>query len=316
MKSKVTAVAYPTIPVIFVSSVRHDRVPLHDTMGLAVTDEKGQVRSETAARLTDSNIEFLLEGRPIDERKQKDIGRVVRIFQEAAGTTKGVAMKSSNYNIYSGSSDSGAAAIVVALNELYGTNFSLERLGELSMIISESGIRSVYGGMNAIFVHPNMHGTQIASDSDMKDIKIFALAFDYETRISAEEIFRLTRSNPFYEYRLKMVPEWVAKIKLGLMCKDWATVFSVAEENCNNAHYLIESSGKRCRRKEMMNAVIDVEEMRESGLPVYWTAGGGRVINVITWEPHASKVREELVRRGQKPIDYKVAPGAKIVGSE
>lgn len=314
MKSKVTAVAYPTIPVIFVSSVRHDRVPLHDTMGLAVTDLKEETRSETVAELIDENkVLFLLEGKPVDERKQKDIERVVRIFQDASGSSKGVSMESRNYKIYSGSSDSGAAAIVVALHELYGTDFSRERLGEISMIISESGIRSVYGGMNATFIHPNLHGAQLASESDMKDVKIFALAFDYETRISAEEIFQLTRSNPFYDYRLRMVPTWVAKIKLGLMNKDWNTVFSVAEENCSNAHYLIESSGKRCRRKEMMNAVIDVEEIRESGLPAYWTAGGGKVINVITWDPHAEKVREELIKRGQKPVEYKVASGAKVV---
>jgi mevalonate pyrophosphate decarboxylase len=317
MKNKVISVAFPTIPVIFVSSVRHDRVPLHDTMGLAVTDTKEETRSETTVhRLNENRVEFLLEGKPVDPRKQKDIEKVVRIFQAAAGSNHGVQMESRNYKIYSGSSDSGAAAIVIALNELYETDFSTEKLAELSMIISESGIRSVYGGMNATFIHPNVHGAQLASEHDMKEVKIFAMGFDYESRVSAEEIFQLTRSNPFYEYRLKMVPSWVAKIKLGLMKKDWNTVFSVAEENCNNAHYLIESSGRRCRRKEMMNAVIDVEEIRDEGLPVYWTAGGGKVINAITWEPHASAVFRELQKRGQKPIEYKVASGARVIRSE
>lgn len=317
MKNKVIAVAFPTIPVVFVSSVRHDRVPLHDTMGMAVTDANEDTRSETTAEaLQENRVEFLLEGKPVDARKQRDIERVVHVFQDAAGTKKGVSMQSSNYKIYSGSSDSGAAAIVVALNELYGTDFPVEKLAELSMIISESGIRSVYGGMNAIFIHPTLHGGQIASEQDLKDLRIFAMGFDYETRVSAEEIFQLTRSNPFYEYRLKAVPMWIAKVKLGLLRKDWHTVFSVAEENCSNAHYLIESSGKRCRRREMMNAVIDVEEIRDSGLPVYWTAGGGRVINAITWEPHANAVLQALQARGQKPIEYKVASGAKVVRSE
>jgi mevalonate pyrophosphate decarboxylase len=287
-------------------------------MGMAVTDAKEETRSETTAELLNENrVEFLLEGKPVDPRKQKDIERVVGVFQKAAGTAKGVRMTSSNHKIYSGSSDSGAAAIVAALNEIYGTDFSIEKLASLSMAISESGIRSVYGGLNAIFLSPGgFYGAQLASEKDLANIRIFAMGFDYEARVSAEEIFQLTRSNPFYEYRLKAVPQWIAKIKLGLLRKDWSTIFSVAEENCSNAHYLIESSGKRCRRKEMMNAVIDVEEIRESGLSVYWTAGGGKVINAITWDPHAEAVLAELRRRGQRPIEYKVASGAKVIFSE
>ncbi len=113
-----------------------------------------------------------------------------------------------------------------------------------------------------------------------------------------------------------MIPQWIAKIKLGLLLNDWHTVFSVAEENCANAHYLIESSGLRCRRKEMMNACIDVEEIRSQGLACYWTAGGGRVINVFSWGNDADKVKKELESRGHKPVEYKVASGAKILKKE
>ncbi len=62
----------------------------------------------------------------------------------------------------------------------------------------------------------------------------------------------------------------------------------------------------------MMNAVIDIEEIRSEGTPVYWTAGGGKVINAFTWEPYSKKVLESLLRRGQKPVEYKVAPAAHI----
>jgi len=66
----------------------------------------------------------------------------------------------------------------------------------------------------------------------------------------------------------------------------------------------------------MMTAVIDVEEIRLSGLPVYWTAGGGNLINAITWEPYGERVLKELKKRGQNPIEYKVASGPKIIKSE
>ncbi|MDD5163637.1 MAG: hypothetical protein PHD95_05530, partial [Candidatus ainarchaeum sp.] len=287
MVEKVKAVAYPTIPIVFVSSVRDNRWPLHDTMGLAVTDLKEQTRTETIVEKTNSGKldSFVVGKEKLPEERTRSVAEVLKIFQKDSGKKFGIKVESTNYAIYSGSSDAGAAALVVALNELFETNYTIEKIAELGMKISESAIRAIYGGINIMVVDgPGApYGKQVASEKDLKEIRIFAMGFDYPTRISAEEIFQLTRSNPFYEYRLKMVPQWIAKIKLGLVNKDWNMVFSVTEENCANAHYLIESVGKRCRKKEMMNAVIDVEEIRESGLPVYWSAGGGKVINAISW---------------------------------
>lgn len=320
MKTKITAVAYPTIPVIFVASVREDRTPVHNTMGLAVTDLKGETRTETIVTKTqnDNELTFFYDGKQLEKERIASAEKAVNIFRKESCKNWGLKIESNNYKIFSGSSDSGAAALVVALNDLFETGFSKERLAEIGNMVSESAVRAVYGGLNMMVVEPSHHfyGKLLASHDDLKDIRIFGMGFNYEARVSAEEIFQLTRSNPFFDYRLKMVPVWVAKIKLGLLNKDWNSVFGVAEDNCSNAHYLIESSGKRCRRKEMMNAVIDVEEIRASGLPVYWTAGGGKIINAITWEPHAAKVREEFVKRGQSPIDYKVAPGAHVIKSE
>lgn len=288
-------------------------------MGLAVTDLKEEVRSETTVKsLNSGKVEFLLEGKPLDAGKTRDIEAVVQEFQRAAASKKGVHIESRNYRIYSGSSDSGAAALVRALDELYETHFPIDKLAELGNKVSESANRSVYGGMNIYVVDgPSApYGRQVASEEELKEIRVFALAFDYETRISAAEIFALTRSNPFYEYRLKMIPTWIGRIKRGLLAKDWKTVFENAEENCANAHYLIESSGKRCRKKEMMNAVIDVEEIRTMGLPAYWTAGGGKVINAFSWGKEAEQVLEELQKRGQKPVEYKIASGARVVKSK
>jgi mevalonate pyrophosphate decarboxylase len=319
MKRRVVTAAYPTIPIVFVSSVHPDRIPLHNTMGLAVTDKEEQVRSETEVTVTEGqDIDFILDGEKLDFERLTDVKKIVDFFMEKHGQRVGLNIKSTNYNIYSGSSDSGMAALVYALNELFETNLSQDELAKVSMLGSESSIRSVYGGINEINVdsYPNIIGKLVASDEELGNLKIFALTFDYESRVSAEQIFQATRSSHFYEYRLKMIPIWVAKIKLGFLTNDWKTVFSVAEENCANAHYLIECAGLRCRKKEMMNACIDVEEIRDTGLPCYWTAGGGKVINVFSWGPDSEKVRQELINRGYQPKEYKVAPGPKIVSSE
>lgn len=319
MKKEVVSVAYPTIPIIFVASVDKNRVPLHDTMGLAVTDLKGETKSVTKITAVPGSdkVEFLLGGKPIDERRHKDMERVVDEFAKTPASSRGIRIESNNYNIYSGSSDSGAAALIVGLNELYGTDFPKDKLAKLGNQVSESAIRSVYGGMNAYIVSEGEpKGEQVSSEKDLKDLRIFAMGFNYPTRVSAQEIFDICKVSPFWKMRTDMVPHWRKEIGGGLKEKNWAKVFSNAEENCANAHYLVETGGKRCRRKEMMNAVIDVEEIRESGLPVYWTAGGGKVINAFSWGPEADKVLAELKARGQNPIEYKVAPGAKVISSK
>lgn len=318
--NKVKVAAYPTIPIIFVASVNEKRTPLHDTMGLAVTDLKEEVRSETTVevRPKKEGTSFILEGKPLDDEKRMiDIINVFDEFRQLAEKNVGIRIESNNYNIFSGSSDSGAAALVFALNELFATDFSKEKLAELGNKISESAIRSIYGGLNKYVVSRGKpYGLQLASEKDLKEIRIFAFCFDYKTRISAEEIFNICRTSPYWEMRLKRVPLWAKSIEEGLKSKDWKRVFSNAEENCANAHYLIESSGRRCRRKEMMDVCIDVEEIRASGLPAYWTAGGGRVINVFSWGEDSKKVLEELERRGHVPIEYKVASGPKIIYKE
>ena len=312
----VVAEAYPTIPIIFVSSSRDNRLPLHNSMGLSVTDKNNDTKVETKITRTDSGKidRFLLNGEKLPEERLASMEEVLKLFKKETGKNYGVSVESNNYKVFSGSSDAGAAAYVKGLNELFNAGMQTGQMGLLANSISESAIRAVYGGLNTLVVEgPGApYGKQLASEDDLKDIRIFAMGFEYDSRLSAAEIFQLTRSNPFYEYRLKMLPQWEAKIKLGLLRKDWDTIFSNAEDNCSNAHYLIESSGARARKKEMMNAVIDVEEIRASGLPVYWTAGGGKIINAFSWEPYGDKVLEALKERGQKPVEYKVAPAAHI----
>jgi mevalonate pyrophosphate decarboxylase len=289
-------------------------------MGLAVTDLKEEVRSETTIEVSPEKggASFLLEGKPLDdEKRMADITKVFEQFKRAAKKDTGLKIESINYNIFSGSSDSGAAALVFALNELFASNLPKEKLAELGNTISESAMRSLYGGLNKYVVSEGKpYGLQLASEEDLREIRIFAFCFEYKARVSAEEIFNICKASPYWEIRLKRVPFWVKNIEEGLKNKDWQRVFSNAEENCTNAHYLIENGGRRCRKKEMMDVCIDVEEIRASGLSAYWTAGGGRVINVFSWGEDSKKVLEELERRGHTPIEYKVASGPKIIFKE
>jgi mevalonate pyrophosphate decarboxylase len=322
MKSKSVAVAFPTIPIIFVAGVRPGtRIPIHNTMGMAVTDLNEETRTETSVEVMEKSfgVKFFFGNQEVDFEKEKDLKKVIDVFLEKSNFEGGLKIVSNNYKIFSGSSDSGMAALVTALNDLFELNLNLNELADIAMIGSESSIRSLYGGLNEIYTEglEKPVGELLASDKELEKIRIFAMGFNYPSRYSAQEIFKINQSNPEFKYRLLEVPKWEKAIKDGLKEKNFEKVFDVAERNCRNAHYLFECSGRVMRKKEMMIASMDVCEIRtELKLPVYWVAGGGKVISAITWEPFAEKVLIELRKRGQNPIEYKVGSGAKIVKSE
>ncbi len=318
MKNRVVAVAYPTIPVIFVAGVREGtRIPAHNTMGMAVTDLNEETRTETSAEINNLGKDFFfLNGK--ETAISDDVKKIFSIFIKTCNKKVNLTIRSNNYKIYSGSSDSGMAALVFALDKLFETNLSTDELADIAMIGSESSIRSVYGGLNEIVVNglEKPKGILLASEKELSDIKIFALTFDKSDRYSAREIFETNQSSYLWKTRIELVPYWEGQIKQAIKERDWNKLLKNAEENCMHAHFLFELSGKRMHNKEMTAARIDVDEIRLSGLPCYWTAGGGNVINVFSFGEHAEEVKKELIKRGWNPIDYKIAPGPKIIHSE
>jgi len=331
LKKRVSVVAYPTYPIVFVSSVKL-RIPLHDTMGLAATDLDDTVKIVTTVeRIDGDEITFTVNGESLPVERLESVKSVIDKFRELAGVTEkfGFKITSTNEKVFSGSSDAGAAAFVKAMDEMFGTNLSTDQLCSISMMISESGIRAILGGFNEMVVsghdmivgdQPVMMGGVPATAENLTGIRIFALGFNYESRVSAEQIFHATRSHPEYEMRLKRIPIWIANIKQALLAGNWNKLFWNAEMNCANAHYLIETSDHDlwCRKKEMLEACADIRAIRDTGLPAYWTAGGGTVIMCFSWGPEAEKVKDELIARGYGDVlvEYKVAPGATVLESE
>ena len=67
----VVAEAYPTIPIVFVSSVRDNRLPIHNSMGLSITDKQNETRVETKLAVTDTGQidSFILNGKELQKER-------------------------------------------------------------------------------------------------------------------------------------------------------------------------------------------------------------------------------------------------------
>ncbi|HUT81776.1 MAG TPA: hypothetical protein VMZ29_11290 [Candidatus Bathyarchaeia archaeon] len=319
MKKLSIAVAYPTIPIIFLGGINSDRTPLYDTMGLAVTNQNETTRTETIIESSlshkDLKINFILNGQQIAGLRGEQILTAVKNFVGAPENIN-LSIKSTNYYIFSGSSDSGLAALFTALNDILELNYTQDELLEYAMKGSESAGRSLFGGLTLTKVYGNkISVSQIATEKDLVSLKLFSIPFHYKSRLSADEIHKGIITNPLFPERVKKIPEWVNRINNSIKKKDFLNVLAVAEENIRNAHELLEGVGLNIRKSAMMQLCKDIEHMREEGILAYYLIGGGNLVTVATTSEYAKKVEEELTKRKWIYYNFKVASAPKLISN-
>ncbi len=319
MNKKTVAVAFPTIPIIFLGGVTPERKPLYDTMGLAVTSLDETTRTETSIEVISSNtketnIEFYLNKARISGLRGNQIMSAIKRFLDKSGVNASIEIQSQNYKIFSGSSDSGLAAVFTALNEIFELNFSKEELLEYSMKGSESAGRSLFGGLtHTIVSDESIRVEQLASEQKLKDLALFSVPFQLASRYSADEIHQRIVTNTNYQKRVVKIPEWVQSIKSSLERDDIISLLDTAEENIRNAHELLEEVNLVIRKPEMMRLCNEIHKMRENDLPAYFLIGGGNLITVATIKQYAVQVSEQLAKHNWTYYPFKVASEPKII---
>ncbi|MBD3189799.1 MAG: hypothetical protein GF308_04105 [Candidatus Heimdallarchaeota archaeon] len=326
MKNYSIAKAYPTIPIIFLGGIKDDRSPIYDTMGLAVTDLAENTRTETAVELLssagsssadDCEISFLLEGESLQGKRGEETLETIRSFVRLADIQEPVKLniRSNNYNIFSGSSDSGLAALFTALNDVFELGLSQKELLEYAMQGSESAGRSLYGGLTHTIVDSQLEVVQLASAEELSDLALFSIPFDYDSRLSADEIHSGIVTHEHFSERVAQIPQWVDGIKTALQAKDFIALLEVAEENIRNAHQLLEGVGLVVRKPKMMALCHLVEKMRELDILAYYLIGGGNLITLATTSKYAPDVATYLAKECWPYYPFKVAGSPKIIDS-
>jgi len=326
MKKKSVAVAYPTIPIIFLGGIHSDRTPIYDTMGLAVTSQDERTRTETSIEIIPDNqlpsksdtpyVKFMLEGKELTGLRGEQIVIAIKSFMQNSNITANLLINSTNYNIFSGSSDSGLAALFTALNDILDLNYSKEQLLEYSMRGSESAGRSLFGGLTLTLSNTTPPTVlQLASHSDLEEIELFSVPFNFDERLTADEIHAGIVTNRNFEKRVQNIPNWVNRIKIALDTRDFLDVLEAAEENIRNAHELLEDVGLVVRKPKMLELCNDIHQMRKDDIPAYFLIGGGNLITIATLKEYANKVTSVLTAKQWKFYHFKVASAPKILQS-
>jgi mevalonate-3-kinase len=317
MEKMSTVVAYPTIPIIFLGGINPDRTPLYDTMGLAVTNIAETTRTETTVKFTsekNSEIKFLLDKQELTGIRGSQIIDSIKALMNKNNIIAKIHIESNNYNIFSGSSDSGLAALFTALNDVFSLNYSKEEILKYSMKGSESAGRSLYGGLTLTKANEKpLKVIQLASEKVLSEIKLFSVPFHYNARISADEIHAGIIKNPLFPDRVKRIPNWVNRIKKALEKKDFIELLKIAEENIQNAHELLEGVEIRVRKPDMLKLCEQVKQMREENIEAYYLIGGGNLVTIATTNTFAKAVAKLLAKYQWNYYEFKVASAPKII---
>ncbi len=313
---KTAAIAFPGLPVIFAEGMKkpfEDRVSFHNSVGLAITDLNENVMTETSIiKNKTKKILFKINNKKISGERGKGMLKVVKLTLKKSGKKIGLNINSKNHGILSGSSDSGAAALVVALDHFLQLNLEKEKLLNIGRFGSETVFRSLYGGLTKYETEKKSKADVIATADELKDLVIYTIPFEGK-RHSADDIHKKIVTHKNYKKRAAGIDKKIHDFENLIKNKKFTKALELMELDAREFHSMVEDLGVRIINDEMRELCNAVEEMRKTGLNAFWDVAAGNVVYVFCLNEQAKDVRIELRVNRFSPIEYKVADSARVI---
>jgi mevalonate pyrophosphate decarboxylase len=303
------AVAFPGLPVIYAEGYRENRVSFHGHISLALTDVRESIRTETSVEDSEENV-FLVEGKRLEGERGRDMLKIRDLMIGKSGIDKRLKIASKNYGILTGSSDSGAAALAVALNEFLGLKLHAGELHAIARQGSETAYRSLVGGLSEYYLIGGVpHARSLLHAEELKDLSIFAVPFDYP-RISADVLHANVVKHPQYKRRMTDVENRIHGFKSHLIERDFSGCLQLMEDDARQVHGMFQDLGLTVRKEGMKGLCDKVEAWRKTGVECYWNVAGGSVVYVMALRGFRRELQKRL--QAYKTIECKTAGPAKV----
>lgn len=303
------AVAFPGLPIVFAEGYGQRRKSIHSSASFAFAGVEGDVRTETVVQESGEDS-FTVDGSVISGLRGEGMQGIVSAFKERSGFEGCLSVESENINVKSGSSDSGAAALVKALDGFFGLGLSDSELIEIARAGSETAYRSVLGGLSIFDVHSDSF-KRIAEPEEFEDLRIFGVSFDLP-RFTADDIHQAVVKHPDYPLRRKEADGKIIELSEALAEGDVVGVLEVMEFDAKRVHKMFREVGFDVIKPEMQGVCNIVDKLRKDGAPAYWNVAAGSIVYVFTVKEFEDDVEATLSGAKYLPIKMNVAGGAKI----
>ena len=250
----------------------------------------------TTTEVSDADTDiFELDGRPVADAK---VSECLANLRQRFPVPPLHIRSHNNFPTAAGlaSSASGFAALVTAIDAHCELGMTAQARSDYARQASGSAARSIFGGFVALR-GPNWHGEMLAAPADWPLKVVIAIAAAEAKAVSSSEgMKRSAATSPYY-------PSWVTStaqdfdVAVTLVAnRDFTGLAELAEFSCLKMHGLMLSSrpGLIYWNPTTLACMHRIRELRDSGLPVFFTMDAGPQVKAVCLPEAAPEVAAAL----------------------
>ena len=320
---KATARAHPIAGVVKYHGMRDEqlRLPYHDSISLCTAPSNTTTTVEFDPALDGDR--YVVDGEPVDGRGGERIRTVVDEVRERAGVDERVRLESENSfptNIGFGSSASGFAAAATALVDAAGLDLSHPEISTIARRGSASAARAVTGAYSHLRTGANDRDCRSeridVADSLEEDVRIVAgMVPSYK---ETEAAHREAAESHMFQGRMAHIHRQIADARDALQRGDFDAVFDLAEQDSLSlaATTMTGPAGWVYWQPRTIEIFNTVRELRDDGVPVYFSVDTGASVYVNTTVEYVDRVETALADCGVDTRIWEVGGPAEILDAD
>jgi phosphomevalonate decarboxylase len=322
---KATARAHPIQGLVKYHGMRDEerRLPYHDSISLC-----------TAPTATTTTVEwepdgsedvFRIDDDVVEGRAGERVEAVVDRVRDLAGFDHAVRFESENSfpsNIGFGSSSSGFAAAATALVEAAGLDLSRPEISAVARRGSSSAARAVTGAYSILETGLNDEDCRArrlpvgeGEDGFDPESDLRIVAAHVPSYKETEEAHREAEASHMFDARMAHIHGQLAEMTDALRAGSFDRIFELAEHDSLSltATTMTGPAGWVYWQPETIAVFNAVRELREEGVPVYFSTDTGASVYVNTREPYVDEVESRIAEIGIETDVWSVGGPARIL---
>ncbi|MFO7927286.1 MAG: phosphomevalonate decarboxylase MvaD [Halobacteriota archaeon] len=318
---KATAKAHPIQGLVKYHGMRNEelRLPYHDSISVCTAPSHTTTTVEFDPEL--SADRYVVDGEPVAGRGAERIESVVDHVRELAGIDHRVRFESENdfpTNIGFGSSSSGFAAAAVAVVGAAGLDLTLPEISAIARRGSSSAARAVTGAFSHLRtglddVDCRSERIETGLEDDLRIVAAEIPAFKH-----TEEAHKEAAESHMFEGRMAHIHEQIATMRNALREEDFDRAFELAEHDSLSlaATTMTGPAGWVYWEPETLSVFEIVRELREEGIPVYFSTDTGASVYVNTTAEYVDRIETEIADLGIGTRVWEVGGPAKVLDED
>ncbi|EOH92064.1 diphosphomevalonate decarboxylase [Enterococcus villorum] len=317
--------AYTNIALIKYWGKQNETLILPMNNSLSLTLDAFYTETEVIFSDTFNEDQFYLDNQLQDKKATAKISAFLDIARKKAKTTQKAKVISHNFVPTAAglaSSASGLAALAGACNQALNLELDDRSLSRLARRGSGSACRSIFGG----FVEwekgqddETSFAKQVPSDGFEENLAmVFLLLNEQKKDVSSRDGMRRTvETSSFYQGWLDSVEADLTQLKRAIKTKNFQLLGETMEQNGLKMHgtTLAAHPPFTYWSPDSLKAMQAVRELRNNGVPCYFTMDAGPNVKVLVQKEHLATVQQTFgdLFSSQQVISAFAGPGMTII---